>query len=276
MNELLKHLKMHKCYHHNIVFQYLTFYLRLKDKHSFLSKQLKDVAKHNENCFYSEKMKQMHTNNLNVTTFNMNYLLNTSYHRQEMLRNIISMFSVITIKTDWSSGYFGILYCLRSVHECDENYTMFQLRCDMRDKLNDKLFMKKLKASLNNLSNVDDNICKKDSLKDALIAFKKNIYVKGMEKRYYLTKEHKFDDKLGLTVLSLMYPTISFYCYSPLDFDLFIYKYDPNKQQTEIIRTHIYEKSSTGKNIFLMKHPTKQKKVGLFQCLMPKTEEVVS
>ena len=84
-----------------------------------------------------------------------------------------------------------------------------------------------------------------------------------MEKRNYLTKEHKFDDKLGLTVLSLMYPTISFYCYSPLDFDLFIYKYDHNKQQTEIIRTHIYEKSSTGKNgknIFLMKHPTRQKK----------------
>ena len=93
-----------------------------------------------------------------------------------------------------------------------------------------------------------------------MIALKKNIYVKGMENRKYLTKEHKFDDRLGLTVLSLMYPTISFYCYSPLDFDLFIYKYDPNKQQTEIIRTHTYIKSSTGKNIFLMKHPTRQKK----------------
>ena len=276
MNDLLKHLKNHNCNHHNIVFQYLTFYLRLKDKQSFLSKQLKDVAKHNEDCFYSEKMKKIHINNMNVTTFNMNYLLNTSYHHQEMLRNITSMFSVIETKTDWSSGYLGILYCLRSVHECDETYTMFKLRCDMRDKLIDKPFMKKLKASLNN---VDDNICKKDSLKDALIAFKKNVYVKGMEKRKYLTKEHKFDDKLGFTVLSLMYPTISFYCYSPLDFDLFIYKYDHNKQQTEIIRTHIYEKSSTGKNgknIFLMKHPTRQKKVGLFQCLMPKTEEMVS
>ena len=127
----------------------------------------------------------------------------------------------------------------------------------MRYKLIDRPFMKKVKASLNN---VDDNICKKDSLKDALIALKKNIYVKGMENRKYLTKEHKFDDRLGLTVLSLMYPTISFYCYSPLDFDLFIYKYDPNKQQTKIIRTHIYEKLSTGKNIFLMKHPTRQKK----------------
>ena len=97
-----------------------------------------------------------------------------------------------------------------------------------------------------------------------------------MDKRNYLTKEHKFDDKLGFTVLSLMYPTISFYCYSPLEFDLFIYKYDTNKQQTEIIRTHIYENPSTGKNIFLMKHPTKQKKVGLFHCLMPKTEAMVS
>ena len=102
-----------------------------------------------------------------------------------------------------------------------------------------------------------------------------NIYVKGSENWNYMTKEYKFDDKLCLTVLSLMYKQITLYCYSPLDFNLFIYKYDPNKQQTEIIRTHIYENSRTGKNIFLMKNPTKQKKEGLFQCLMPKTEEVV-
>ena len=87
------------------------------------------------------------------------------------------MFTVIETKTDWSSGYLGILYCLSSVHECDKNYTMFQLRRDMRNKLNDNSFMKKLKLSLKNLSNVDDNFWKKDSSKDALIALKKYIFM---------------------------------------------------------------------------------------------------
>ena len=50
MNGLLKHLKEHKCYHHTIVCKYFTFYLRLKDKQSFLSNQLKDVTKHNKKC----------------------------------------------------------------------------------------------------------------------------------------------------------------------------------------------------------------------------------
>ena len=143
MNGLLKHLQMHKCYHHNIVFQYLTFYLRLKDKQSFLSKQLKDVAKHNKNCYYSKKMNKMHIHNLNVTTYNMNCLLNTSYHHQEMLRHIASMFTVIETKQDWSSGYYGILYCLKTVCQYADKYIMFQLRRDMRKKLDEYLFMKK-------------------------------------------------------------------------------------------------------------------------------------
>ena len=82
----------------------------------------------------------------------------------------------------------------------------------------------------------------------------------GSDNWNYTTKEFKFDDKLCLTVLSLMYEQITFYCYSPLDFDLFIYKFDPNKQQTVIIRTHIYKNSIPGIKIFLMKNPTKQKK----------------
>ena len=53
----------------------------------------------------------------------------------------------------------------------------------MRDKLNDKPFMKKLKASLNN---VDDNIiCKKDSLKDALIALKKYLCKRDGEEEIF-------------------------------------------------------------------------------------------
>ena len=138
MNGLLKHLKEHKCYHHNIVFQYLIFHLRLKDKQSFLNKQLKDVTKHNKKCYYSKMMIALQNYNLNVTTYNMKYLLNTSYHHQEMLRHIISMFSVIETVQDWSSGYSGILYCLKTERQCGDNYTMFQLRGDMCNTLDDK------------------------------------------------------------------------------------------------------------------------------------------
>ena len=89
--------------------------------------------------------------------------------------------------------------------------------------------------------------------KDVFSTLKKSIYVKRMDNRKYLTTEHKFDDKLCLSVLSLMYPTISFYSYSPLDFDLFMYKFDFEKQQTVIVRTHIYENSIDATNIFLIK-----------------------
>ena len=203
-------------------------------------------------------MNNLHIHNLNVTISSMNYLLNTSYHHQEMLRHIISMFSVIETKPEWSSGYYGILYCSKTVYQCDDKYTMFQLRRDMRDKLDENLFMKKLKSSLKICQMLMTTFVKNDCSKESLTVLKKNIYVKEMEKRNYLTKEHKFDDKLCLTVLSLMYKKITFYCYSPLDFDLFIYNFDRNKQQTLIIRTHIYENSIPGINIFLMKKPTKQ------------------
>ena len=198
----------------------------------------------------------------NVTTYNIKYLLNTSFHHNEMLRHITSIFTVIETNKDWSSGYSGILYYLNTELQCDNNYTIFQLRRDMRNKLDDNLFMKIFKASLKNLSNDDDNFGKKYSSKDALIALKKNMYVKGLDKRNYSTKEHKFDDKLCLTALSLAHSKISFYCYSPLDLDLFIYKFDSEKHQTVIIRTHIYENSIPGINIFLMKKPTKNRKVG--------------
>ena len=99
---------------------------------------------------------------------------------------------------------------LKTVCQCGDKYTLFHLRRDMRKKLDDNLFMKKLKASLKNLSNVDDNFCKKDCSKESLTTLKKNIYVNGSEKRNYLTKEYKFDDKLCLIVLSLMYEKITF------------------------------------------------------------------
>ena len=90
----------------------------------------------------------------------MKYLLNTLYHHHEMLRHITSMFTVIETKQDWSSGYSGILYCLNIELECDNNYTMFQLRRDMRNKFDDNVFMKMFKASLK-LLNIDVNFYKK-------------------------------------------------------------------------------------------------------------------
>ena len=99
--------------------------------------------------------------NLNVTTYNMKYLLKTSYHHQEMLRYITSMFAVIETKQEWSSGYSGILYCLKTERQCDDNSTMFQLRRDMRNKLDDNSFKQIFKASLENLSNVIKTFVKK-------------------------------------------------------------------------------------------------------------------
>ena len=166
------------------------------------------------------------------------------------------MFTVIETKQDWSSGYYGILYCLKTVCQCADKYTMFQLRRDMRNKLNDISFMKKLKSSLKILSNVDDNFYKKDCSKESLTALKKNIYVKEMEKRIYLTKEHKFDDKLCLTVLSLMHEKLLFIVILHL---ILMYSYTNlilTNSKTVIIRTRIYENSIPGINIFLMKKPT--------------------
>ena len=146
-----------------------------------------------------------------------------------MLMHITSMFTVTETKKDWSSKYFGILYSLKIELKYDSDCKIFQLRCYMCNKLDDHSFMKIFKSSLNNLSNVDDNFCKKVLTKDELSVLKKSIFVQGMEEWKHLTRVHKFDDKLCLTVLSLMYPKILFYCYSPLDFNLFIYKFDLEK-----------------------------------------------
>ena len=254
MNGLMKHLKNQKCKHHIIVHKYLSYYLHLKKKQSHLSNQLKDVAKHKSVCYHSEKNTSLQSNNVkNVTTYNMKYLLKSSLHHEEMVRYITSIFTIIETKDDWSSGYSGILYCLKTESQCDNNYELFQLRKHMRDRFKDKLFLKMFKASVKNLSKVDGTFLSKGLTTKAINGFKNSIYKEGMESRNYLTKVHKFDDNLWLTVLSLMYPTISFYCYSPLDLDLFIYKFDVETKATIVIRTHIYHKSTDAINIFLIK-----------------------
>ena len=129
----------------------------------------------------------------------------------------------------------------------------------MRDRFNEKLYLKMFKASVKNLSKVDGTFSNKGLTKDAMSILKKSIYVKGMEDWKYLLKVYTFDDKLCLTVLSLMYPTISFHCYSPLDLDLFIYKFDVETKSTVVIRTHIYDQSTDAINIFLTKKTVKAK-----------------
>ena len=95
MNGLLKHIKKYKCYHHISVHKYLTYYLRLKGKQSFLSNQLKDVAKNKTECYYSKKKISLQSNHVkNVTTYNIRYLSNTSLHHNEVLRHIPSMSTV--------------------------------------------------------------------------------------------------------------------------------------------------------------------------------------
>ena len=44
----------------------------------------------------------------------MKCLLNTSLHHNEMLRHITSMFTVSETTEDFSSGYYGIIYSLKT------------------------------------------------------------------------------------------------------------------------------------------------------------------
>ena len=218
-------------------------------------------------CYYSEKNTSLQSNHVkNVTTYNMKYLLNSSLHHEEMVRYISSIFTIIETKEDWNSGHSGILYYLKTESQCENDYQMFQLRKHMRDKLNEKLFLKMLKASVKNLSKVDGIFLNKGLTTNVITGLKNSIYEEGMEGRQYLTKVHKFDDKLCLTVLSLMYPTILFYCYSPLDLDLFIYKFDVETKATVVIRTPIYHKLNDAINIFLIKKSQSIRKQDFFNA----------
>lgn len=78
---------------------------------------------------------------------------------------------------------------------------------------------------------------------------KESIYSNGMGNMTYMTKVQKFDDKLCFIVL----PTILFYCYSPIDLDLFIYTFDSEKKWKQIVRTHIYNETVDVTKIHLLK-----------------------
>ena len=57
----------------------------------------------------------------------MKYLLNSSLHHKETVRYITSIFIVSETKEDTSSGYSGILYCLKTESECENDYKCFSL-----------------------------------------------------------------------------------------------------------------------------------------------------
>ena len=64
-----------------------------------------------------------------------------------MLRHINSKFIVNKTKVDCSSGYFAILYCLKTELKCEPNYSMFHFRRDIYNKFNDKSFINMLNVS---------------------------------------------------------------------------------------------------------------------------------
>ena len=129
----------------------------------------------------------------------MKYLLNTSFHHKEMLRCITSIVTITETKDDWSSGYFDILYCLKTELKCKSNYYMFNFRRDKHNKLNDQSFISMLKLPLINLSKVDNKFYKKCLTKIGLKILKEYLYVKWMGKRRYLIQLYKFDDKVSST-----------------------------------------------------------------------------
>ena len=81
-----------------------------------------------------------------------------------MFKYITSMFIVTESILDQSSEYSVVLYCLKTELKCGSDYNFFQLRCDLRNKLDDNSFMNMFKSSLKNMSKVDDNFCNKGLL----------------------------------------------------------------------------------------------------------------
>ena len=67
-----------------------------------------------------------------------------------------------------------------------------------------------------------------------------NIYNNNCTPKGYYPKNLWFDVTNSLTILSIMYPTVFFYCYSEVNTDVYIYKFNEVEDKTIIERTHIY------------------------------------
>ena len=72
-------------------------------------------------------------------------------------------------------------------------------------------------------------------------------------------------------MLSIIYQSISFYCYSPQHVDVFIYKFNNKTNETDIVRSHIFHEPIDSKNMHIFISDF----IGKFHSLIPKKESLV-
>tara|TARA_B100000780_G_scaffold139872_1_gene97949 strand:- start:264 stop:737 length:474 start_codon:yes stop_codon:yes gene_type:complete len=112
----------------------------------------------------------------------------------------------------------------------------------MFEKLSSPVFISILKNSLVHLNDLDeDQLSQSVSFTTQLENIRSNIFNESFTpKKNYYNKALWFDMSNCLTILSIMYPTLSFYCYSELNNDVHIYKFKETENKTIIERTNIY------------------------------------
>ena len=72
-----------------------------------------------------------------------------------------------------------------------------------------------------------------------------------------------------------MYPTVYFYCYSEVNNDVHIYKFNENQNKTINERTHIYTPINV-KNCVCILHENKHNSSNHFKTLIPKIQKLNS
>ena len=171
----------------------------------------------------------------------MSYLLKTSFHQDEFQKHIKVLFTSKPSLQDGNCGYHSILNSLKSSERCKTTYNCYSLRKDMFDKLSSIEFISILKNSLVHLYDLDeDKLSQAVSFTTQLENIRSNIYnITCTPSKTYYSKVLWFDMTNCLTILSIMYPTLSFYCYSELNNDVHIYKLKEADNKTNIERTNI-------------------------------------
>ena len=94
----------------------------------------------------------------------------------------------------------------------------------MFEKLSSQVFISILKNSLVRLNDLDeDQLSQSVSFTTQLQNIRSNIFDESFTpKKIYYNKDLWFDMSNCLTILSIMYPTLSFYCYSESNNDVHI------------------------------------------------------